>query len=490
MAIQALIALWFFLVTPSAHAYITVYSSHPSCSDLFLGKTTLQKSTEGYRLSLNRDQTEQSPQRLSGETYSVEVLEAVGKVRSVYAELFEEAKMDPREAEEVLRKFAREDEERVREGGGGKNGPDNTVYFVNRSANGAPRGVLRATLIRGGDSRGLPLERYVKLPGGNRVEFERAFNSPGARSDVLAGEMMTVVAKYLEDYFGSNDYTLYNLTDPARARLYKKDYGFQIERQGHLPRMLGYLCSQSGKDFHYRYVGHIQAAYWMAFSQLPYGSGKDAALALLERFAAQPGLGQLIPNIVARAAISAAFRDYAKAVAVSDSLKAIGHAEINEDYYALWKSRMAFDPFANQGDAARALESLDRYLEQKPLEVHTYNDRALLFLIYRLKLLLAKQDFGAARTLLGEHRELLREGREKMQPVYGRIWKMIQRDTRQEERRLHLELLLDLSTHMEPFATSVLHEESWRSLALVERELGHLEQAERWDRAADVIRDW
>jgi hypothetical protein len=481
---RALILFFVLWSSSTTWAYVTVYSPRWDCESLML-----QKRVQGMRLSLADDPTLKPAVDLPAEDYKVEVLQGVDHVRSIYQEIFKARNLDETEATAILAGFAKEDQARVQQTGQG-NGLDNTVYFVTRSLDGSVRSIVRATILKRDDRRGLPLENYVHIPTGNRVELERAYNAPGPKAHLAASELMMVLAKFLNERFPANDYTIYLLTDSLRARHYRSEYGFQIRAQTDLEEHLRYLCLQKGEAFYDRYVGHVQRAYAKAFYTMPYGSGRQEALDLLRTVEKQTGMHDYVPNLVGQAVILAAFQDYRGAVEVSDHLREVGSAEINRDYYALWQSRTLFNPFTGQGDPVAAQAVVDQYLQQNPLPMETYNDRALLFLIYELKILFGQGDLDAARALLNKNVLILRLGQIKMLAIYRQIWDGLQSSVPSPQRRWYTQMLLDLSTHYDPFATSVLYAETWNELARLSETNGEPELAKKYFAIGKVLEEW
>lgn len=458
------------LASSAAHAYVTVLSPHVDCAT-----TVLKKSVRGMRLTLAGDPTEAPAETLTPEEYSVEALNGVEKVRAVYAKIFRRRKMPKEEADAILRSFEEQDAARLKN----KDGLDNTAYFVWYGRDGEPQGVVLATVVRKGEGRKLPLEKYVDLPDGNRVELERAFNSPGRYSSIVARETMMVVAEYLGKYFGSNDYNTYLLTDELRANHYGKEYGFTTVEQPQLPEMYRYLCEQKGDELYFRFKGHVEAAYRMAFQEKNWYPGgldyiKSGPIAFLNEILKFPGMKDYIPNLAAQATILAAFRDYAPALAISKRLNEVGRgAPINDDFLTLWESRVAFNPIENVGDAAEGMRIIDEYLSRHPLDLTRYNDRAVLFLVYRLKILFATERFEEAGQILGKYKNLLQTGIEKMAPFYALHWNYMTSNSNLAEkysgvaraRLFLLPLLFDVSTSRDMLSTAVLRPEAWETLA-------------------------
>ena len=484
MVRQALTLVILALSSLAARAYVTVYSARLDC-DAWL----MHRSVQGLRRSLQSDPTEQPPTVLPMEAYRYEVLSGVEKVRSIYQEIFHNRNMGVDEANTILKNFASEDEARVQQSPD-HNGLDNTVYFVRRGTDDTVISVVRATVLRQGDRRKLPVQRYMDLPDGNRVELERAYNAPGPWAHISASELMMVVAQFLHERFKADDYTIYLLTDAARARHYRSTYGFEAIAQPQLPAHLGYLCRQTGAHFYDRYAGHVQRAYSKAFYTYPYGSGKEPALKILTDYLEQPGMKDYIPNLAAQAGIHAAFREYDKAVAISNQLRTIGHAEVNTDFLALWTTRQVYDPFANQGTPEIALIQLIAYLHHNPLRFDVYNDRAALFLLYELKILLGQEDFVAAHELFVKYRLLFQAAQTRMANLYQRIWTGIQAEADVGNRRDYLLYALDLSTHIDPLATSALYAQTWHALAETCVALGQTERARHYRAIADAMAEW
>jgi len=487
----AAVAAAILLGCQASHAFVVVYSPQTDCDSLLL-----QRKVRGLKMSLSHDPTDQPAQNMGVDAYSVEVLSDLEKVRDVYASIFATRGIPADEAQSTLEQFKQADENRVTQQHN-QNGLDNTVYLVNRSKDGVALSVMRATLIRSEDKRQLPLEAHVKIPTGHRVELERAYNSPGPRAHIVANEMMMVMAQYLRSYFGGDNYTVYALTDQGRARLYERHYGFTTEHKPEMPTLVQYLCSQSGAALYDRYLGHIERAYQMAFQLSNYGRGKDEALELLNRYESQPGLKDYIPNLVARSVILAGYREYNQAVQVSRRLHSIGFAEINTDYLALWNARAKYDALEIKGNAPLAEDQLQRYLRSRPLDLTQYNERALLFLVFQIKHYFSTGQYSQAEKLLRDHRVILQIGRAKMAGQFQAIWQNYTRLSRREAllsplspatRIWYLSLLMDLSTHKDPFSTAALHPQVWREyVALLP---GGDTRRIRFTAAAQILEEW
>jgi hypothetical protein len=458
VAHQTLIAILIALLSPWASAYVTVLSPTVDCEQLLL-----QKATKGMRLSLENDPTENPAEVMSREAYSVEALDGIEKVRSAYTEVFRGMKMSPDEIRQTLDDFAKEDASRVNQVPG-QNGLDNTVYLVWRDQAGIPFTILRATLIKKGENRKLPVEKHLEIDQGNRVELERAYNAKTPKANIHIRETLMVLADYLKSYFGNNDYTVHIRTERARARDYRRYYGFTFTEHPELGQLEKYHCVISGADFHYRYIGHVEEAKNLAFRSGHSPSNMEAALNLLRDFEQRPGMKDFIPNLVMQSVLLAANGFYSKAVEVSTRLKEIGHADVNEDYFALWNSRALYDPITRRGDASKSLQVLREYLQRHPLQRQDYNDRALLFLVFELKILLASEKWEDARTLLNQNEILLLFGMLKMTKQYQWMWAWAPRQHESHKTR-YIELMWDLGTHMDQFSTSVLHVETWDEMA-------------------------
>jgi hypothetical protein len=475
-------------IASQANAYVTVLGPRleRKCAERLAAEPEVERSTRGIRITLEDDPTTKPPEQMNRQAYSVEALGTVEKVREVYAEIFKRRNMSPEEQKAVLDGFERDDRARVDGAGPSHNGLDNTVYFVFKNFSGQPMSVVRATIIRKGEGRRLPSESHLPLPDENRVELERAYNSTGPWSETAAREIMMVLATYLQQYFGSNDYTLYALTDAVRARHYKSYYGFESQEHPELEPLIRYLVSQKGVDFYERYVGHINEAYYMAFFLGPSLGGNG--LPHLREWESKTGMHGYIPNLVAQAVILASRQRYAEALEISRRLSAQGNAQINNDYFALWESRAQYSPITTEGDGDKALEILHAYTAKHPLQTGSYNDRALLFLIYELKILLGMERFDEARKLYLANRALIAAGLEKQAPIFNKYWKVIsthpfQRPMVAARARLRsTELLWDLATHGEPYSVSAMHPETYELAARECDTLGRHEMAAHYRR--------
>lgn len=486
MAQKTLILIAVMLASLTAHAHVTVLSPRWNCEALLL-----EKSVRGLRLSLEDDPTLQPPAVMSEDAYQLEALTSIESVRNVYAQIFKKLKMSDEESAAILAKFEADDRERTIKGSPAKNGLDNTAYFVAKNRQGQPVSVLRATMIRAGESRRLPLEEKVKVKDGNRVELERAYNARGAHSQIPAREMMMVMADYFKDYFGSSDYTAYALTDKPRAELYRTSYDFTPEEQPQLDPMYRYLVKIKGEWLHFRYVGHIHEAYKLAFQWGPFNKG--SAMHLLTEMNNSPGLKDYLFNLIAQSVVAASGQDYEQALGIANRLRAMGHADINEDYANLWEIRILYDPINRKGDGEQALSKLREYLARKPLQTAKYNDRAMLFLVYELKILFGLEHFDQAEALVNKHRELLYEGVSRMNATFAIQWKPmlgyedIPRLTAAKARRKNIELMWDIGTHADFWSTPVLRPVTYRRMDADSRTLGKPELADHYQRVGEWL---
>ena len=474
----------------NAFAVVTVLRADPSinltCVDIVAKP---QKSMQGMRLSLQIYPTQMAPQNLSLQSLKEEVYSSIEIVHNVYRSIFDKLvasnKMKAEDRDALLADFKKNDLKRFEPAQSQTNGIENTVYFIWRSASGEPAAILRATMIRAGEQRQLPIEaKGIVVPNGNRVELERVFNSPGSHAEIVSREMMMVLAQFLEKYFGSNDYEAYGQTDAGRARLYHRDYGFSTKELPHESPLMKYLVNVPGETLHTRYVGHIEQAFKRAFTP-PFDP--DGALEYLRAFESKRGMENYIPNLVAQSAILASQKNYTAALEIVHHLKEIGHAEVNLDYGALWESRTLFDAIKNQGDADAALAVIQQHLLTNPLLTTSYNDRALLFLITKLKILLAKERFSEAQNLIDQNKILLISGMKQQKHLYdlqmGWVAGTFNYPYPMSVARLNqISLMWDLSTHMDPYSTSVLYPRTYQIAADDSAKLGLKDQAIRFRR--------
>ncbi len=481
-------------------AHVTVLSPVKSSCNLLL----LQKSVQGMLINLEGDPTEDPPENLSTEDYTFEAAQGVDAVRQAYRDLFAEKK---RRLEKAGRKISEQEEQefaallveleaedKVRmQINEGQSGIENTVYLLWKTKAGAIRGVLRATYVKKGEHRQLPMESHMQLPDENRIELQRFYNIQGPYSAIVAREMLMVLAKFSKKYFGSNNYKVHLLTDAARARHYQSHYGMHYRIEPGLSDVQKYYCFLSGEESYDRYVGHIDRAYELAFVK----GDRMGGIKLLVEYESRLGMKDYIPNLVAQSVIFAQARFYHIAVEISDHLKTIGSAPINDDYYVLWKSRIEYDPLNNQGDPQKALSILQDYLDSFRLKLTAYNDRALLILIYQLKIYLGSADWASAEALIRANKALLLEGRRENRRNYmlqfawlglPRSWKVSDGVQKYQQLKQTLEWMLDLSTHRDSFATSVLHPEDWQQLADLNKFVDNNTLVTRYSKIAEFLK--
>lgn len=249
MVKRALILLLLF--STIAEAKVTVLSSG-DCTGRLL-RRSIEKTTYGDYVE-EAVNGRRPPTRPSYGDYFEEAFLALHTVEQAYWDIFLKRGMSVKEAREII--HGMDNELRFAVGTGTDvNGLDNTVYFLSQRKDGTTRAIVRATLIRRGEKRKLPAESKVALPDENRVELERAFNSPDSANSRVTHELLRAAAEYFRSYFEGDGYTVYALTDSPRARLYRSRYGFKTTKQPQLDPMYGYLAHQSGADFYRRYVG-------------------------------------------------------------------------------------------------------------------------------------------------------------------------------------------------------------------------------------------
>ena len=267
-------------------------------------------------------------------------------------------------------------------------------------------------------------------------------------------------------------------------------YGFEREVVHGLSNNENFLIHQSGSDFFQRYSLHILEAFDMAFQR---GRPREA-LDYLKDWEKKPGLHNFVPNLVMQSIILAAQRRYNEALAISERLKGVGRgAPVNWDYNILWRARIVYDPIQDIGDADRTLAMVDEYLARAPLKMDKYNDRILLFTIYRLRILLAKERFDEAAALVNSTRPFLEKGIYQQNEYfeYQREYLNFDGPKFLSPARLlaGIGLVWDMSTHCDAFATAVLKEEAYVHAMYAAKMLNHYKMASHYQRVLHWLRE-
>ncbi len=94
------------------------------------------------------------------------------------------------------------------------------------------------------------IEKKVKLElrHTNKVEFSRAINSGGIYGQIVIRELLQSSAEIFIEHFGSNQYSIFALTDPPRARTYRQNYGFKINNLENQDYDNSYLINLNGQQ--------------------------------------------------------------------------------------------------------------------------------------------------------------------------------------------------------------------------------------------------
>lgn len=478
-----------FISADPSFAVVEVYLRQPiihknSCVNFFGLNFDYIKSPRGIRRSLGgHDPVDGPAQYLSKQSFVEHVTSGLQTVHQAYIETFRRKGWKEEKIKEQIKSFEAEDADGLNRNR--KN--EESIYFISRGKDGAVA-VLRAILVKEPGDSHLPIESKVTLDQVNRVELGRAFNAPGTGAEIIIREILQEAGIAFQQHFENNPYQIFALTDAARARHYKS-WGFDRRQVDEVKNPHeNYLVFQSGADFNYRYSGHIQKAYQIAFGSYPLQPQK--ALDLLKDMASQNGMNDYIPNLVAQSALEAFMGRYAEALKISNHLMQIGNAEVNLDFNFLWQSRLAYDPFARTGDINKAIELVMRPLEKKPLETSSYNDRAAIFIIYELKLLLATERFDQVKALIELHRPFLRMTMQKKRAQFSHLWSYLSlfpRDKSMYSSHLErLRLAWDLNTNADGISIAVLAPETYRMAARLYKAMGdetaseHYKRVSRW----------
>ncbi len=430
------------------------------CENIFSSQYQYLKSLKGIRRSIGgKDPVDTPVQEISKDGYQNEVESGLQAVKIAFRKAWKKMDWPEDKIETALRIFEEQDRKFL-----SGDSDLQVAYFISRGKEDAI-GVMRAILVKKGESHHLPMEDDIKLPNVNRVELGRAYIAGGKHSDITLREMLAGAAGYFKTYFGDDIYEVYGLTDYKRTLAYAKS-GFESKIQPTIEDdHKNYFIHQSGRTLYYRYAGHIEEAYKVAFNgqslQPEYG------LALLRRIEKnEPGMKEYIPNLAAQSTVLAFMGKYQEALDISNRLKEIGSAEVNDDYNVLWQARLAYDPFSTQPEGSEvALNLIDTYLKLKPLDTENYNHRAALFVIYQLKIFLAKEDFSRAAMLLRDNKKLITMTVVKYYEYYDQLHKAIRSGrwigvlNRSDWETIKLSW--DLNTNRDQLAVSVLAPEAY-----------------------------
>jgi hypothetical protein len=455
--------------------------------------STFLKEKKGIRQSYGgKDPTDQAPVKLSEQQAIEVVFGDLERIHSEFELVFRKMGMNDEEIRTQIAAFKKQDQfnHNLQLSAG------RAFYFTSRNRNGDLSGFIRVVAVRGESQGRLPLEEKISLSAvtdlnsatGNRAELGRAFMSGGPYSEIFLREILQEISKTLLDHFQKEDFTVYGLSNKARARTYR-GWGFtDRELTGNVGSTESHLCSQSGKEFYDRYQGHLERAKNAAFRGYPFPD-PEAGLRILTDFAARPGMKDYLPNLILQSAIYASKQDYAKALAISEILKKIANpnSEANLDFNTLWRSRIKYSPFGEpKGDSRQALKLINDYLLTNPLDTETYNFRSALFLIYKFKIFLSIEDFGSAKELLRDHKTFLKKTLDIHRGNYEFNWRFIRAylvaflgDVFVSQQLL---LAMDLGTNLEGVAISALAPEAYFSIARQTKALGMIPESDYFEK--------
>lgn len=482
-----IILFWF-----DVHAVVEIYQRQQiprpnRCLDFFEPHFDYLKSYRGIRRSLGgRDPVDVPIEHLSSENFAKQVFSGLETVHQAFEEAFRKMGWTEEQIKEQINKFKTEDALRLKQGY--KN--SESIYFISRGPEGDV-GVMRAILVKEGEPGELSIESEITLPQGNRVELGRAYSAAGIGSKITLREMFQEAAQSFSTFFDKQEYQIYGLTNASRARNYR-DWGFddkKIESISNLHE--NYLSTQKGSDFNYRYNGHIERAIQLSFMSGP--PRPALGLVLLIEMEGRRGMKDYIPNLVAQSALYGFMGKYDEALKISDHLMTIGSAEVNYDFNFLWQSRLKYKPFWKpEGNVDEALSLLRKPLEKKPLDTTTYNDRAALFIIYELKLLLSAERFEEASVLISKYRDFIHKVVEAKRAQLSNVWSYLGQFPGSSSGYVsHLENIRwawDLNTNADGVSITALAPASYQMAADILSAMGDVKSSQHYSRVAKWLK--